>query len=97
MIDPVKQRLLAVPAVAGWPEMVRLVDRMEAPTLPLWEFPVPACLAAGGETTEAEPAVATIFSLLLSIRLVDDLLDGDPGSQAEELGAGPTANLALAF
>ncbi|MEM7350524.1 MAG: polyprenyl synthetase family protein, partial [Acidobacteriota bacterium] len=46
---------------------------------------------------EAEPAVATIFSLLLSIRLVDDLLDGDPGSQAEELGAGPTANLALAF
>ena len=97
MIREVKQQVLALPTVAGWPEMVRLVDRMETSPLPLWEYPIPACLAAGGATQDAESGVAAVFCLVLSIRLVDDLLDGDPESPSEALGAGPTANLALAF
>ncbi len=77
--------------------MARLVDLMDSSSLPLWEYPVPACLATGGAVDDAESGVAAIFCLVLSIRLVDDLLDGDPGSPCEELGAGSAANLALAF
>ncbi len=96
VFEEAKQQILSLPAVASWPEAARLVGRMEVSPLPLWEYPAPACLATGGAVEDAEPGVAAVFCLVLSIRLVDDLLDGDPGPW-EELGAGSTANLALAF
>jgi geranylgeranyl pyrophosphate synthase len=45
----------------------------------------------------ALPGAAAVFCSLLSIHLVDDMLDDEPFGQFRRLGAGPTANLALAF
>ncbi len=89
-------RVLALPAVAAWPELTRWIEWPKDTASPLWELSVPACLAAGGTERDAEPGVAAIFCLVLGVRLVDDLMDGDPGPW-EELGAGATANLAFAL
>jgi geranylgeranyl pyrophosphate synthase len=43
------------------------------------------------------PAAAAVFLSVVSIHLVDDMLDDDPRGEYRRLGAGTAANLALAF
>src|ERR1700730_8630001 len=72
----------------------RAVDR-EVPSV--WDFPLVACQAVGGPEEAALPGAAAVFCSLVSIHLVDDPLDDDPDGDFRRFGAGPTANLALAF
>ncbi|HVS00390.1 MAG TPA: polyprenyl synthetase family protein [Thermoanaerobaculia bacterium] len=98
MNHKIRQLLLGHPEVAGWPQMVRLIDRaLRQEIRPIWDYPVVACEAAGGTADAALPAAAAIFCSVGSIHLVDDLLDDDPDGDYRDLGAGPTANLALAL
>jgi geranylgeranyl diphosphate synthase type I len=97
-LDAMKQWILALSEVSAWPQMVRLIERAvrEEPQS-IWEHPTLACRAVGGDAEAALPGAAAIVCSLVSIHLVDDILDDDPRGDYHELGTGPAANLALAF
>lgn len=96
--ERLKALVLEVPEVAAWPQMTRLIARAgHREGISVWEYPVAACVAAGGSEERALPGAAAIFCALLSIHLVDDLLDEDPAGDYHRIGAGAAANLATAF
>lgn len=86
------------PEVAAWPELAALVDRPIPFTgVSAWDYPMIGCKSVGGAPELAFEAAAAIVCSLVSIRLVDDLLDEDPRGQYLQLGAGRAANMALAL
>lgn len=96
--EGIKERVRALSDVAAWPQMLRLMDRVvHRETLSVWNYPIASCLAVGGEAEAALPGAAAVFCSLISIHLVDDMLDEDPKGDYHHLGAGRTANLGLAF
>lgn len=96
--EEIKARVRAVSGIAGWPQMLRLTERVvHREALSVWDYPVAACDAVGGETETSLAGAAAVFCSLISIHLVDDMLDDDPKGDYHTLGAGRTANLALAF
>ncbi len=96
--ERVKARLRALPQIAAWPQMLELIERAVHRDLQsIWEFPVVACMAVGGGAEAALPGATAVFCSLLSIHLVDDILDDDPRGDFRRFGAGPAANLGLAF
>lgn len=97
-IEAIKDRLCAIPALAAWPEIAALLDRkIGRQSFNCWDYPGIAARAAGGETEHALPAAASIYCALLSIHLVDDLLDEDPRGLYHSWGVGKTANIAVAL
>src|SRR5215203_4722113 len=96
--DAIKQRVRAVAEVSAWPQMLQLMERvMHRDSLSVWDYPASVCTAVGGEAEDALSAAAAVFCSLISIHLVDDMLDDDPKGDYHRLGAGPAANLGLAF
>ena len=90
--------VLDLPEVVAWPEMADAFNHaMSGHRIKLWEFPVQACLAVGGDESSAIPAAAAISSLQLSLILIDDMLDEDPRGAYHQLGQAATANMAFAF
>jgi Polyprenyl synthetase len=93
-----KELILALRPVAAWPQMVELVARLQPRALSgVCDYPAAVCEAVGGSPEAAARGSAAILCSLLSIHLVDDMLDEDPGGDYHRLGSGVTANLALAF
>jgi geranylgeranyl pyrophosphate synthase len=96
--DEMKSRVRDLPIVASWPQMLAMVERVgHKEGTSVWEHPVSACRAVGGGEEAALPASAAIFCSLISIHLVDDMLDAEPLGDFRQLGEGRTANMALAF
>jgi geranylgeranyl pyrophosphate synthase len=96
--DHLKSLVRALPQVAAWPQMLELIERsVHRDQRSVWELPVAACRAVGGTSEAALAGAAAVFCSLLSIHLVDDMLDDDPQGDFHALGGGPAANLALAF
>jgi geranylgeranyl pyrophosphate synthase len=96
--EKMKQRVLAVPEVAAWPQMAEMIGHATHEAWrSLWDYPFIACRAVGGREEAVIPAAAAIFCSLASVHLVDDMLDDDPAGEYHRLGVGNTANLALAF
>jgi geranylgeranyl pyrophosphate synthase len=96
--DEMKTLIRSLQEVAAWPEMLRLMERViHRESLSVWDYPEVVCLAVGGDGTLALPAAAAIFCSLISIHLVDDMLDLDPHGDYRRLGEGRAANLGLAF
>jgi geranylgeranyl pyrophosphate synthase len=97
-LEQLKARLRGLPKVAAWPRMRELIERAVDREVPsVWDFPLVACQAVSGSAEAALPGAAAVFCSLVSIHLVDDLLDDDPDGDFRRFGVGPTANLALAF
>jgi geranylgeranyl pyrophosphate synthase len=92
-----KRKVRELPGVARWPQMLALVERPVPRETSVWEYPVAACRAVGGPEDAAVPAAAAIFCSVISIHLVDDMLDEDPRGDHHFWGVGPVSNLALAF
>lgn len=92
-----KRKVRELPGVARWPQMLALVERPVPRETSVWEYPVAACRAVGGSEDVAVPAAAAIFCSVISIHLVDDMLDEDPRGDHCVVGAGPVSNFALAF
>lgn len=93
-----KDLILALRPVAAWPQMVELVERVQPRGLfGIWDYPAATCEAVGGPPEAALRGSAAILCSLISIHLVDDMLDEDPGGDYRRLGPGVTANLALGF
>jgi geranylgeranyl pyrophosphate synthase len=95
--EQMKRRVRELPGIACWPQMLALVDRPVPHETSVWEYPAAACRAVGGPEDAALPAAAAVFCSVISIHLVDDMLDEDPRGDHHFLGVGPVANLALAF
>jgi geranylgeranyl pyrophosphate synthase len=97
-LEQMKQRLLSMPEVAAWPQMVAIIGRARHEEYrSLWDYPLIASRAVGGTNEQALAGSAAILCSLASVHLVDDMLDEEPGGDYRTLGAGNTANLALAF
>ena len=97
-VQRTKELILSLRPVAAWPQMAELVERIDPPGLSgVLDYPGAACEAVGGSPEAAVPGSAAILCSLISIHLVDDMLDEDPGGDYHRLGAGAAANLALAF
>jgi geranylgeranyl pyrophosphate synthase len=96
--EAMKQRIRSLPDISRWPLALEMIDRPEhRESSSVWEYPAAACQAAGGQESDALPAAAAIFASVVSIHLVDDMLDDDPRGDYRRLGTGPVANVALAF
>jgi Polyprenyl synthetase len=96
--EEMKRLVRELPEVAAWPEMLAMLERLgHRESVSVWEYPVAACRAVGGRAEAALPGAAAVLSAVVSIHLVDDMLDDDPAGDFRLLGAGPIANLALAF
>lgn len=96
-IEELRNRVRGLRQVASWPQMLELIERPVHRECSVWTFPVAACRAVGGAEEAAIPAAAAVFCSVISIHLVDDMLDEDPRGDHWFLGVGPTSNLALAF
>lgn len=96
-IEKVKAYIRALPDVADWPEMDRLLDRSAERLAATWRLPGLVCRALGADEAQAVPGAAAIACAHISIILVDDILDQDPRGVHHEIGEGAAANLALAF
>ena len=96
--ERLKQRVRDLKEISSWPQMLELVERAKhQEDVSVWDYPVAACRAVGGTEEAALPAAAAIFCSVVSIHLVDDMLDEDPRGDYHYLGNGITANLSLAF
>ena len=95
--EELRSRIRGLRQIACWPEMVAFLERAISREGSIWEYPAAACRAVGGSEETAVPAAAAILCSVASIRLVDDILDDDPQGDYRFIGAGPAANLALAF
>ena len=96
--DAIKQAVRTLCEIANWPEILDLIERVgHKEDISVWDYPFASCRAVGGTDAAALPGAAAVFCSLLSIHLVDDMLDDEPCGDFRRLGAGPTANIALAF
>ncbi|MBW8876632.1 MAG: polyprenyl synthetase family protein [Acidobacteria bacterium] len=96
--EDLRNRVRRIPEVSSWPLMLELIERpIHRELTSVWEYPVAACKAVGGSEEDAMPAAAAVFCSVISIHLVDDMLDDDPRGDFHRLGPGPVANVALAF
>jgi len=98
IFDDLKASVRNLSIVSSWPQMLEMLERVvHKESLSVWEHPVTACRAVGGAGEEALPAAAAVLCSVISIHLVDDMLDADPCGDYHVLGTGPAANLGLAF
>lgn len=99
-MNAVRNVLLNDPEIANWEELRdRWIDATEKPR-PDWELPVIVATAVSDEEVPEEVAamlMAAVGCCQISIILVDDMLDNEPGGVHETLGYGETANMALAL
>ena len=96
--EEIKARLALQVESERWAELGAMIERpVHRDAVSAWDYPILACQAVGGKPESALPAAAAVFAAMISIHLVDDMLDEDPAGDYHRLGAGVVANLALAF
>ena len=96
--DAIKDRVLTLREITAWPEVLQLIERVQhREGLSVWDYPVASCRAVSGSGVAALPGAAAVLCSLLSIHLVDDMLDDEPDGLFRRLGAGQVANMALAL
>jgi geranylgeranyl pyrophosphate synthase len=95
--EEMKSLVRGLRQIASWPQMLELVERPVHREDSVWEYPAAACRAVGGAEEAALPAAAAVFCSVISIHLVDDMLDDDPRGDHLFLGVGQVSNFALAF
>lgn len=88
---------MGLPEVADWPEMVAIFDQAIEHPHQVWEWPLFAGQAVGGDLADFASPCAAVLCMMLGISLIDDLLDEDPRGIYRQIGAGATANIAFAF
>jgi geranylgeranyl pyrophosphate synthase len=96
-VEEVRTLVLGLPEVKAWPEMTKIFERHVAEPNQVWEWPFRACRAVGGDEALAASSAAAILCMILSILLVDDMLDEDPRGVHLKLGDAITANISFAF
>jgi geranylgeranyl pyrophosphate synthase len=96
-LEEIVRHIRAIPEASGLPELYTVFERAKEQPQSDWRLPLVACEAVGGEPEQAMPLAAAVACLMISILLVDDILDDDPRGEHLRRGTGQAANLALAF
>jgi geranylgeranyl pyrophosphate synthase len=96
-IEDVKRQVMDLPEVANWPAIAEIFERQVARPHQVWEWPLRACRAVGGDESVVAGGSAAILCMILSILLVDDMLDQDPRGEHLKVGDAIAANLSFAF
>jgi geranylgeranyl pyrophosphate synthase len=96
-VQEVKAQVFSLPEVKDWPEMAEIFEKHVVRPNQVWEWPYRACRAVGGDESLAAPSAAAILCMILSILLVDDMLDKDPRGVHLRLGDAVAANISFAF
>ena len=96
-IEDVKKQVMDLPEVADWPAIADIFERHIARPHQVWEWPLRACRAVGGDESAVAPGSAAILCMILSILLVDDMLDEDPRGEHLKIGDAMAANLSFGF
>jgi geranylgeranyl pyrophosphate synthase len=96
-VDALRKEVVALPDLGAWPEIERLFPAATEVVRLDWQLPAIGCKVVGGDGGTALPAMAALACLQISIILVDDMLDEEPDGEHRRMGAGRTANLALAL
>ncbi|MBI3957624.1 MAG: polyprenyl synthetase family protein [Chloroflexi bacterium] len=92
-----RELVLGVPGMERWNEVQELFPNTQDSVRLDWQLPGIACAAVGGKYEDTLPAIAALACIQVSIILVDDILDEEPGGAHHRSGIGRTANLALAL
>ena len=96
--EAIKTAVRQLKELSEWPEILDLIERVgHREGISVWDYPCASCRAVGGTEAAALHGAAAVFCSLLSIHLVDDMLDDEPNGDFRRFGAGETANIALAF
>jgi geranylgeranyl pyrophosphate synthase len=95
--DIILEQLVQRPVGQNWHQFRDIASRFAQQKPPAWLLPLQACRAVGGKREDGLPAAAAIAGQQISLVLIDDLLDDDPGGQYGQVDAGTVANLAGAF
>jgi geranylgeranyl pyrophosphate synthase len=93
----IREQILSLPEVSSFTELKDLLHKTADREGASWDYCFNACESVGGSATQAVHAAGANLCLLISIHLVDDLLDNDPKGLYHQLGSGTTANMSLAF
>lgn len=93
----IAELISSTPGLSRWPELVDLFPNQDKPLRMDWRLPGFAYEAVGGAGDDLRPLAAALAVLQVSIILVDDILDDEPDGVFRTMGAGRTANLALAL
>jgi geranylgeranyl pyrophosphate synthase len=96
-IEDVKRQVTSLPEVADWPAILAIFERQVARPHQVWEWPLRACRAVGGDESVVAGGSAAILCMILSILLVDDMLDQDPRGEHLKIGDAMAANYSFAF
>lgn len=86
-----------IPQVKDWDELKAVFQRAARGKPKHWLLPLLVCEAAGGDPTQAFPAVLAIACGHIGIIVVDDMLDDDPRGVHVNAGKAITANMASAL
>jgi geranylgeranyl pyrophosphate synthase len=89
--------LLTFPIFDSWQGLKTILQRIAFSQPRDWQLPVIACEAVGEPAKKGIPASAALACALISIILVDDMLDHDPRGEYQLTGYGRASNFALAF
>lgn len=96
-----KTRLCGESAMANydWPLLRRLWEEATSKPRPSWYLPelVAMCFVDQCDEEVSARLAAALGMAQLAIKLIDDVLDAEPGGVQEQVGAGEVANMASAF
>ena len=97
-LTQIAQKLLALPIIGQWPALQNIIIANTSRPHLDWELPWYVSRSLGNE---AEDSIviggAALACMQMSIILVDDVLDNDPKGIHNQIGTGPTSNMALAL
>lgn len=89
--------ILNLPLLKAWPETASLLERATSKQPRDWRLPLVACEAVGGTIEQGIPASACVACALISILMIDDMLDDDPRGEFQRIGQAQAANFASVF
>lgn len=96
--EAIKDLVKNLPEIAAWTEARAMLEGpIYRDGVSVWSYPAFAASAVGGHYEASLHGAAAILCSLISIHLVDDMLDDDPSGHYRLLGYGRAANFALVY
>lgn len=92
----VRKRLIHVAEASDWPDFIEAWTAATSRERPDWQLPILAHRSVNGQAIDETSLFATVGAIQLSIILIDNMLDGDPGPH-DRIGFAAASNLATAF
>ena len=97
MYQAIHNYLLTLPIFQTWVAPRTILERFVSLQPRDWKLPLSACESVCGSEELAIAASAALACTQVGIILIDDMLDHDPRGEFQRIGAGPAANLSVAF